>query len=248
MKLYVNYKDGFAGTNMKNDEYIAECSDIDDVIIFRRNGSYVVKKVEEKFYIGKDVISINIWKNNDERTIYNIIYCDSKSRFYYMKRFFVKSITRDKEYDVTKGNKDSKVVWFTANPNGEAETVKIILRQRKRLRKKFEKIDFSKLPVRGRRTAGNLVTKYIVQRIVLMEEGISTLGGRNIWFDHDILRLNADGRGTLLGEFESDDKILVIYKSGEYQLTGYELSNRYEKNIYLIKKHKDIITTLNVLN
>jgi topoisomerase-4 subunit A len=241
LKFYVNYQDGFAGTSLRQDEYIADCSDMDDIIIFRKDGSYIVKKVEEKLYIGKDVNYINIWKNNDERTIYNVIYRDSQSGFYYMKRFFVKSITRDKEYNLTKGNSGSKVIWLTANPNGEAETIKAIHRPRKRLRKKFIEVDFSKLPVRGRRTTGNLVTKLAIQRIVLKEEGISTLGGRNIWFDRDVLRLNAENRGELLGEFESDDKVLSIYKSGEYRLTGYELSNRYESDIYSIQKYDPTI-------
>ncbi len=236
-KLYVNYQDGFAGTSLRQDEYVADCSDIDDIIIFRKDGSYYIKKVEERFYIGNDVMHINVWKNDDTRTVYNAIYRDSESGHYYMKRFFVKSITRDKEYNLTKGNSGSKVVWFTANANGEAETVKIFHRPKKRLRKKFVEINFSDLSVRGRRSAGNLVTKHAVLRIVLKEEGISTLGGRSIYFDWDVLRLNAEERGDLLGEFKGDEKILVFYKSGEYHLTSYELSNHYDQDVLFIQKY-----------
>ena len=239
LKLYVNYEDGFAGTSLRQDEYITDCSDIDDIIVFRKDGTYFIKPVEDKMYIGKNIQHIDVWKKDDTRTIYNVIYRDGKTGFYYMKRFFVKSVTRDKEYNLTKGEEGSKVVWFTANPNGEAETVKAIHRPRKRLKKKVLEIDFGELAIKGRNSQGNIATKYPLQRIVLKEEGVSTLGGRNIWFDKDVNRLNAEGRGQLLGEFIADDKILVIYKSGYYITTSYELSNHYEQDILIIKKFEE---------
>ncbi|NPA69069.1 MAG: DNA gyrase/topoisomerase IV subunit A [Chlorobi bacterium] len=236
-KLYVNYKDGFAGTSLKQDEYVADCSDIDLVIIFRKDGTYFVKQVEDKFYIGKDVIHIDVWRKDDDRTVYNAIYYDGKTGYYYMKRFSVKSIIRDKEYNLTKGEKGSKVMWFTANPNGEAEVVKITHRPRKRLKNKTIEIDFSELAVKGRNSMGNIATKYGVQKITLKEEGISTLGGRKIWFDFEVLRLNAENRGEYLGEFTADDKILVIYENGKYQITGYDLSTHFEPGILKIEKY-----------
>jgi topoisomerase-4 subunit A len=236
-KLYVNLEDGFAGMSLRQDQFVADCSDIDLAIIFRKDGTYMVKQVEEKFYIGKDVLHIDIWKNNDERTIYNVIYYDGKSGFYYMKRFFVKGIIRDKEYDLTKGESGSKIIWFTANPNGEAESVKITHRPRKRLKNKVIEINFSELTIKGRNSMGNLATKYGVQKITLKEEGVSTLGGREIWFDHDVLKLNADGRGEYIGEFEADDKIFVACQSGLFQIKSYELSNHFEPGVIQIEKY-----------
>ena len=191
-KLFVNFNDGYAGTSLRQDKYIAECSDIDLVIVFRKDGIYFVKQVEDKFYIGKDVIHIDVWKKDDDRSVYNAVYYDGKSGNYYMKRFHVTSIIRDKEYNVTKGEKGSKVLWFTANSNGEAETIKITHRPRKRLKNKTIEIDFSELAVKGRNSMGNIATKYGVQKISLKEEGISTLGGREIRFDSGVIRLNAD--------------------------------------------------------
>lgn len=236
-KLFANFEDGFAGTSLKQDKYIAECSDIDLVIIFRKDGTYFVKQVEDKFYIGKDVIHIDVWKNDDDRTVYNAVYYDSKSGYYYMKRFNVKSIIRDKEYTLTKGEKGSKVLWFSANPNGEAETVKITHRPRKRLKNKIIEIDFSKLAIKGRNSMGNIATKYGIQKIQLKEQGVSTLGGRQIWFDKEVLRLNADGRGEFIGEFTGDDKILVIYKNGKFQITSFDLSTHFETDILKIEKY-----------
>ena len=236
-KLYANFEDGFAGTSLKQNEFITECSDIDLVIVFRKDGTYFVKQVEDKFYIGKDVIHINVWKKDDDRTVYNAVYYDGKSGYYYMKRFNVKSIIRDKEYDITKGEKGSKVLWFTANPNGEAETIKITHRPRKRLKNKTIEIDFSELAVKGRNSMGNIATKYGVQKITLKEEGVSTLGGRQIWFDNEVLRLNAEGRGELLGEFSGDDKILVVYKNGKFQITSFDLSTHFESDILRIEKY-----------
>jgi len=235
-KLYVNLEDGFAGMSLRHDDFIGDCSDIDFVIIFRKDGTYLIKQVEDKFYIGKNVIHIDIWKKDDDRTIYNAIYFDGKSGFYYMKRFNVKSIIKDKEYDLTKGETGSKVMWFSANPNGEAETVKITHRPRKRLKNKVLEINFSELAIKGRNSQGNIATKYGVQKITLKEEGISTLGGRKIWFDFEVLKLNPDGRGEYLGEFIADDKILVIYENGECHIKTYELSNHFEVGIIKIEK------------
>ncbi|MCD4793543.1 MAG: DNA gyrase/topoisomerase IV subunit A [Bacteroidales bacterium] len=236
-KLYVNYKDGFAGMSLRQDEFVADCSDIDLVIVFRKDGTYFVKQVDERIYIGKDVIHIDVWKKDDDRTIYNTIHFDGKSGYCYMKRFNVKSIIRDKEYNLTKGKKGSKVLWFTANPNGEAETVKITHRPRKRLKNKVIEIDFSELAIKGKKSMGNIVTKYGVQKITLKEEGISTLGGREIWFDHEVFKLNPDGRGEYLGEFIADEKILVIYDSGEFQIKTYELSNQFNSGVVNIEKY-----------
>lgn len=235
-KLYVNLEDGFAGMSLKQDEFVADCSDIDFVIIFRKDGTYLVKQVEDKFYIGKNVIHIDVWKKDDDRTVYNAIYFDGKSGYYYMKRFNVKSIIKDKEYDLTKGEKGSKVLWFTANPNGEAETVKITHRPRKRLKNKVLEVNFSELAIKGRNSQGNIATKYGVQKITLKEEGVSTLGGRKIWFDFEVLKLNPDGRGEFLGEFKANDKILVIYENGNYEVKTYELSNHFNTGILKIEK------------
>ena len=235
-KLYLDKEDGFAGTSLRKAEYISDCSDIDDIIVFRDDGTYFVTQVSDKFYVGKNILHIAVWKNDDERTIYNAIYLDGKSGNYYMKRFFVKSVTRDKEYDLTKGNPSSKVLWFTANPNGEAETVKIIHRPRKRLKKKAIELDFSELTIKGRRSMGNLVTKYPVKKIMLKEEGASTLGGRKIWFDSNVNRLNTEERGKYLGEFKSDEKIIVFYKDGTFETTSYSLENRYDNDVAVIEK------------
>ncbi|NOZ35129.1 MAG: DNA gyrase/topoisomerase IV subunit A [Chlorobi bacterium] len=237
-KLYANYEDGFAGTSLKQDTFIDECSDIDLVIIFKKDGTYFVKQVEDRFYIGKDVQHIAVWKKDDERTIYNVIYYDGGSGNYFMKRFFVKGIIKDKEYNLTKGTPGSKIMWFTVNTNGEAETVKITHRPRKRLKNKTIEIDFSELAVKGRNSMGNIATKYGIQKIILKEEGVSTLGGRQIWFDNEVLRLNAEGRGELLGEFIADDKILVIYKNGKFQITSFDLSTHFETDILKIEKFK----------
>ena len=236
-KLFANFEDGFAGTSLKQNKYIAECSDIDLVIVFRKDGTYFVKQVEDKFYIGKDVIHIDVWKKDDDRTVYNAVYYDGKSGYYYMKRFNVKSIIRDKEYDITKGEKGSKVLWFTANSNGEAETIKITHRPRKRLKNKTIEINFAELAIKGRNSMGNIATKYGVQKITLKEEGISTLGGRHIWFDKEVLRLNTEERGDLLGEFSGDDKILIMYKNGKFQITSFDLSTHFEAEVLKIEKY-----------
>jgi topoisomerase-4 subunit A len=236
-KLYINRKEGFIGTALKKDEYIANCSDLDDVIIFYQNGKYMVTSVAEKKFVGKNILHIDIFKKNDSRTIYNVVYKDGKSGSYYIKRFAVTSVIRDKEYDVTRGAPDSKVIYFTANPNGEAEVIKVILRSSPRTRgATFEK-DFSEIAIKGRQTQGFLLTKSGVFKIALKQRGASTLGGRKVWFDRDVLRLNYDGRGEYLGEFQSDDAILVVLDNGDFHTTDIDLSNHYDMNISIIEKY-----------
>jgi topoisomerase-4 subunit A len=241
-KLYVNRKEGFIGTSLKKDEFVCECSDIDDVIIFMKDGKYVVTKVSEKAFIGKNIIHLNIFRKDDDRTVYNVIYRDGKYGNYYMKRFSVKSITRDKIYDLTKGTKDSKVMYFTANPNGEAEIVKIQLKPKPKLRKLNLELDFSKLSIKGRNSQGNILTKNEIHKIQLKEKGVSTLGGRKIWFNPDVLRLNTDEHGKYLGEFQGNDKILVITADGKFRFTNFDLTNHFKDNIIYIEKYKKDIT------
>ena len=236
-KLYVNRKEGFLGTSLKKDEFVAECSDIDDLIVFLKDGRYLVTKVADKSFVGKDIIHVDIFKKNDNRTIYNVIYHDGKQGNTLMKRFAVTGMTRDKEYNVTKGTPGSKVLYLTANPNGEAETVKITLKPRPRLRKLQFEADFSTLAIKGRNSLGNILSRYPVSRIVLKENGISTLGGRYIWFDPDVIRLNDDERGAYLGEFSGDDKIVAITKSGSFRLHGFDLSTHFEPDVLVVEKY-----------
>ncbi len=236
-KLYINKKEGFAGTTLKKDEYIADCSDIDDMIFFRKDGTYMITKVSAKTFVGQNVIHIAIFKKNDERTIYNVVYFDGKKAYSYMKRFAVKGITRDKEYNLTQGNPNSKILYFTANPNGEAETIKIVLKPKARVRKSIWEQDLSQLSIKGRSSMGNVLTKNGIHRITMKEKGISTLGGRKIWYDETIFRLNIEQRGVFLGEFKSDEKILVITKSGLFKLSSYELSNHYPDDVAIIEKY-----------
>ncbi len=235
-KLYIDRKEGFIGTGLKKAEYVCDCSDIDDIIIFRRDGSYFITKVSEKAFIDKNPLYVAVFKKNDKRTVYNVVYRDGKSGYHYMKRFFVTGVTRDKEYNLTKETRGSRVVYFSANPNGEAEVLKIVLKPKPRLKKLNFEVDLGELAIKGRQSMGNLLTKNEVHKISLKEKGFSTLGGRKIWFDEDVLRLNADGRGKYLGEFSDDDMILVIYKKGEYQLYNYDLSNHFEQDILTIEK------------
>lgn len=239
-KLYCNYKEGFIGIGaaMKKDEYIGECSDIDDVIVFRKDGKYMITKVSDKTFVGKDIHYIAVFKRNDERTIYNIIYRDGKYGYTYMKRFNVKGVTRDKEYDVTKGTVGSRMLYFSANPNGEAETLKVYLKPRPKLKKLVFEIDFSELAIKGRQSMGNIATRHQVHRIVMKEEGVSTLGGIKLWFDEVVFRLSTEERPLYLGEFKGDDKILVVGKDGEYLTTNFDLSNHYPDNILLVEKFK----------
>ena len=235
-KLYVNRKEGFIGTSLKKDEFVSDCSDIDDIIVFLRDGTYKIMKVTEKSFIGKDIVHIGIFRQDDERTIYNIVYWQGKNGPVLMKRFFVKGITRDKEYNISKEKEGSRILYLSANPNGEAELLKVFLKPKSKLRRLSFELDFRKLAVKGRSSIGNMVTRHEVHKIMLVEQGGSTLGGRNIWFDEEVLRLNSDDRGKLLGEFHDEDKILVITRDGNYYLTSYDLSNHYDDDVMVIEK------------
>ena len=235
-KLYINRADGFIGTGLKKDEYLFNCSDIDEVIIFHKDGKYKVVKVADKVFVGTDIIHIDIYRKNDNRTIYNAIYRDGKGGIYYMKRFAVTGVARDKDYDLTQGKPGSRVMYFTANPNGEAEVIRIQLKPALHL-KKLEVIkDLSELAIKSRTARGNVLTKYDVKAITLKQKGHSTLGGRKVWFDPDILRLNYDGQGLYLGEFTDDDRILVITNNGGYYLTNFDLTAHFDHNIWRIEK------------
>ena len=235
-KLYINRAEGFIGTGLKKDEYLFNCSDIDEVIIFHKDGKYKVVKVADKVFVGSDIIHIDIFRKNDHRTIYNAIYRDGKKGIYFMKRFAVTGVARDKEYDLTQGKAGSRVMYFTANPNGEAEVIKIQLKPALHL-KKLEVIkDLSELSIKSRTARGNVLTKYEVKAITLKQKGHSTLGGRKVWFDPDVLRLNYDGQGIYLGEFVEDDRILVITNNGGYYLTNFDLTAHFDQNIWRIEK------------
>lgn len=238
-KLYANYEDGFIGMDLKKDEkaqFVSNCSDIDDVIVFLKNGKYIVTKIQNKSFIGKDIIHVAVFAKNDSRTVYNAIYRDGKGGNYYAKRFAVTGVTRDKEYDLTQGTLDSKVLYFTANSNGEAESVRVYLRPRPKLKKTTIIYDFASLAVKGKTSRGNLVTKNPVARIELKTKGLSTIGDKPLWFDADINRLNEDKRGRYLGKFKDDDHILAVYKNGTYCTTNYDLSNHYDGELLLIEK------------
>ena len=238
-KLYVNRKEGFIGISLKKDELVSECSDIDDVIVFLKDGKYLVTRVSDKAFVGKNILHIAVFRKSDERTVYNVVYRDGKYGNAYMKRFNVKSITRDKVYDVSKGAKDSKLLYFTANPNGEAEIVKVQLKPKPKLRKLNLELDFSKVAIKGRNSQGNILSKNDVHKITLKEKGVSTLGGRKIWFDDATLRLNTDERGIFVGEFMGKDKILIITKSGKFRFINFDLSNHLEDDILLLEKYDD---------
>ena len=235
-KLYVNYEEGFIGTGIKKDEFVAPCSDIDDIIIFYKDGKYKIVKVADKLFVGKGILYLNVFKRNDTRTIYNVVYRDGKSGVYYIKRFNVTGITRDKEYDVTQGKPGSRIVYFSANPNGEAEVIRVTLKPAPRLKKLLFEKDFGEIAIKGRASMGNVFTKNDIHKITLKAKGASTLGGFMVWFDPDIKRLNTDERGQYLGDFEGDDQILVVLKSGEYYTSSYELSNHYEDNLLFVQK------------
>ncbi len=236
-KLYVNRSEGFVGYGMKKDEYVVDCSPLDDIIVFRRDGKCLVTKVSEKAFVGKDIIHVDVFKKNDERMTYHLLYVDGKSAITYAKRFNVTSVTRDKEYDLTKGEKNSKVIYFSANPNSESEVVTVFLSQNAPARKKVFDYDLGELAIKGRGAQGNTVTKYTVKRVLFKEKGKSTIGGRKIWYDEVVGRLNVDERGRYLGSFDGDDSILVVYKDGSYELTNFELTNRYEpEQILLLAK------------
>lgn len=236
-KLYINRAEGFIGMSLKKDEFVCNCSNIDDIIIFYRNGMYKIVKVSDKMFVGKDVLYLNVFKRNDKRTIYNVIYRDGKAGFNYIKRFAVTGVSRDKDYDLTRGEDGSRVLYFSANPNGEAETVKVILKPRPRQKLlTFEK-DFSEMAIKGRGAMGNILSKADVHKVLLKQKGSSTLGGRMVWFDRDVLRLNYDGRGEDLGEFCSDDLVIVILRNGDFHTTSFDLSNHFDDNILIIEKY-----------
>lgn len=236
-KLYVNRVDGFVGYGLKKDEFICDCSDLDDIIAIRKDGKMVVSKIQEKLFMGKDILFVGVFRKNDERMTYNLIYLDGTSGRCMVKRFQVGGITRDKEYDLTKGTKGSKILYLTANPNGEAETVTVYLTQGAKARVKVFDFDFAEIEIKGRGAGGNILTKYPVRKIQFKMEGKSTLGGLNVYYDSSVGRLNTDQRGRLIGNFLGDDKILVCYKNGDYELTSFELTNRYESNdVLLIQK------------
>jgi len=236
-KLYVNRVDGFVGYGLKKDEYICECSDLDDIIAIRRDGKLMVSKIQEKVFMGKDIVYAGVFRKNDERMTYNFIYLDGGSGRAMVKRFQVGGVTRDKEYDITKGTKGSKLLYLTANPNGEAEVVTVYLTQGAKARVKVFDFDFADLEIKGRAAGGNILTRYPVRKVQFKMEGKSTLGGINIYYDASVGRINTDSRGKLIGNFLGDDKILVCYKNGDYELTSFELTNRYEpSDVLLIQK------------
>ena len=235
-KLYVNRAEGFIGTSLKKDEYVADCSDIDDIIVFTKDGKMIITKVSDKTYVGKDIIHIAVFKKNDKRTIYNMIYKDGKGGAAYIKRFHVTGITRDKEYDLTQEKAGSEVLYFTANPNGEAEVVTVNLRQVGSIKKLKWDLDFADVLIKGRNSKGNLVTKYTVKRIELKERGVSTLKPRKIWFDDTVQRLNVDGRGELLGEFKGDDRLLIIRQNGSLKTILPDLSTHFDSDMIVLEK------------
>ncbi|MCF0177133.1 MAG: DNA gyrase/topoisomerase IV subunit A, partial [Bacteroidales bacterium] len=238
-KLYANKAEGFVGIDAKKmdgAEYICDCSDIDDIIVFMKNGEYVVTNVKDKAFIGKEIIHVGIFKKGDSRTVYNVIYKDGDHGYSYVKRFAVTGITRNKVYDVTQGAKGSSILWFTANANGEAETVKVQFKQRPKIKKLLEIYDFATLAVKGRSSRGNLLSKNPIHRVLLKSKGASTIGGKQIWFDEDICRLNDAQRGLYLGEFTDGDQILVILKNGKYYTTNFDLVNKYQGDILTIEK------------
>ena len=237
-KLYINRQEGFVGTGLKKDEYVCNCSDIDDIILFYKDGKYKVIKVADKIFVGKNVMHVQVFKRNDKRTTYNAVYRDGKKGFYYIKRFNVTSITRDKEYDLTMGTPGSRVIYFTANPNGEAELIKVTLDidTTKKKQNIFLEKDFSEVLIKGRASRGNLLTKKSIHRIGLKSHGHSTLGGRKVWFDPDVNRINYEEHGNLLGEFWDGDSILVVLDNGEFYITNFDANNHYETNILRIEK------------
>lgn len=238
VKLYANFEEGFVGTGMKRGEgeFVCDCSDIDDIIVFRKDGKYSVSKVSQKAFFGKDILHVGVWKKGDDRTVYNAVYLDGATGRSMVKRFAVTSSTRDKEYDVTKGTPKSRVLYFTANPNGEAEVVTVHLRANQRLKKLKFDVDFSEIGIKGRSAGGNLVSKFPIKRIELSEEGVSTLGALQVWYDETVRRLNAEGRGKFLGEFRGDDQILVFLSTGEYLFSGYDLSTHFDDKMIHLEK------------
>ncbi len=237
-KLYVNRAEGFAGTSLKKDEYVCDCSDIDDIIAFRDDGTFIVLKVSDKTFVGQNIIHINVFNKNDSRTVYNLIYRDGKNGKIMVKRFSVLGITRDKEYTATKGTPGSKVLYFTANPNGEAEVIRVDLKPKPRLKKATFDFDFATVSIKGRNSIGNTLTKYAVKKIEQREEGVSTLGSLNVWYDETVQRLNNDGRGLLLGAFAGTDRIITFMQLGSYRLTSFDLTTHFDEDMMRIEKFR----------
>lgn len=235
-KLYVNWDEGFVGTGLKQSEFICNCSDLDDIIVIHKDGKYQIMKVQDKKYVGKDLLYVNVFKKNDKRTIYNVVYRDGKAGAVFYKRFAVTGVSRDKDYDITQGTAGSKILYFSANSNAEAEVIRVKLKPKLRLKNPILERDFGELAIKGRQARGNLLTKNDVLTITLKQKGSSTLGGRSVWFDKDVLRLNYDGRGELLGEFHTEDKLLVVSSKGEYYLTGFEDTNHFDDDLKIIEK------------
>jgi topoisomerase-4 subunit A len=236
-KFYINKEDGFVGTGLKKDEYIFDCSDLDDVIVFREDGICLVTKVQDKTFVGKGILHVGVFKKNDERTIYNMVYNDGKTGISYIKRFSVGGVTRDKEYDLTKGTKGSKVIYFTANPNGEAEVINVALKPMSKLRKLTFDQDFADIAIKGRASQGNILSKFAIKKITLKSKGVSTLAGRKIWYDPTVKRLNENGHGRYLGEFQAEDKILCVFNDGSYELSSFDLTNHFDDKMMRIEKH-----------
>ncbi len=237
-RLYINSREGFIGTGLKKDEFVCDCSDIDDILVVRKNGAYLITRVDEKVFVGPDIIHAGVFLKNDERTIYNIVYQDGRDGPLLAKRCAITGLTRDKEYNLTRCAPGSRIVYFSANPNGEAEVIKIHHKPKPRLKKLVFEFDFGQLAIKGKSSLGNILTRNATHKITLKEKGLSTLGGRKIWFDDAVFRLNVDGRGQFLGEFAADDRILVITKNGLFRLTGFDLSNHFEDNILIIEKYR----------
>ena len=236
-KLYVNWEEGFGGYGLKKDQYLCDCSDLDEIIAIRKDGSYIVSKVSEKAFLGKNLQYVNIFQRNDNRTTYNVVYRDGRNGPIMIKRCAISGIMRDKEYHLTKGEQGSQLLYFSANPNGEAELLRITLKPRPRLRNLIMDVNFADVAIKGRDAQGNILTRYAIHKIMLKEKGVSTLGGKPIWWDADVNRINEDERGTLLGEFHSKDKLLVVTEDGNYRTSGFEVSLHFENNIRLIEKY-----------
>ena len=247
-KLYINREEGFIGTSLKKDEYVCNCSDIDDIIIFYKDGKYKIVKVADKMFVGKNILYLNVFKKNDTRTIYNVIYRDGRDGLQYIKRFAVTGVSRDKEYDLTQGKPGSRITWFSANSNGEAEVLKITFKPKPRMKALFIEKSFSEIAIKGRQSMGNIVTKNEIHRISLKEKGESTLGGLKVWFDYDVLRLNYDGRGEYIGEFAGSDSILVVLKNGDFYTSNFDVTNHYENDILVFEKYEEGKVWTAVLN
>jgi len=238
-KLYVNRQEGFVGTGLKKDEYVCDCSDIDDIIIIRKDGTYLIARVAEKLFVGKDVIHVQVFLRNDTRTIYNTVYQDGREGPYYVKRCALTGLTRDKEYSLGRGSNGTRILYLSANPNGEGEVIRVYHKPRARLKKLTFDFDFGELAIKGRASMGNILTKNPVHKITLKEKGLSTLGGRKLWFDEAVMRLNVDGRGRFLGEFVSEDTLLVVTKGGWYRTSGTDLSLHFEDDLLLLEKFRE---------